>query len=200
MNLKEKQLKIESICTRIMDGKYGLLENSKNITFNIQDVNIIKKSLFNKSKISKGFEKELFYKASVNLTLASYENIFKTLDNYLKKPKTRDSKKSVDYDVENNYEERPAKMVTINPEVLHSKLKNDLKDYIYLFDSTLNVVRLYLRNSAEYIINLNEINKIQKSLEVVGLDIKIHYLSESKIIKNMTKLEKKEFINFLDTY
>lgn len=200
MNLKEKQNKINIISNMIIEGKHGLLENSKCINFNIQDINLIKKTLFNKSKISKGYDKELFYKLSIKLNTGNYKTMFKTIDNHFKRNNIVEPKKVLDYDSISNIEERAAKPVIITAQDLPNYLRDNLKDYVYILDSTLSLVRLYFRNNTEYTNHIKNIKNIKESLDKLNLNLKIHFLSESTLIKNMSKLEKKEFTDFLDMY
>lgn len=200
MNLKEKQLKVNLISQLIMEGKAGILDNSKYLTLNMQDVNFIKKTLFEKSKSSKGYEKEFFYKTSISMNVNNYKNILKTLENHFRKFKNVDVKKDIDYDSIEDCESRTSKPIIVNSLYLQTKLKNDLKNYVYLLDSTLGLVRIYFRNKHEYVASAQHIKEINKSLGNFNLTIKVHFLSESKMIHNMSKLEKREFDSFIDTY
>lgn len=200
MNLKDKQNKINLISNMIIESEYGLLDKANSLIFNVQDINLIKKTLFQKSKISKGYEKELFYKLSIKLNTGNCKNMFKTLDNHFKKNKSIEPKSVMDYDSELNLEERSAKPIIVNAQDLPDYIREYLKDYVYLVDSTLNLVRIYFRNNIEYINEIDKIKKINESLSNLDLDVKIHFLSESAIIKNMSKIERKELDSFLDVY
>lgn len=200
MNIKEKQQMISVLETMILEGKSGLLDKSKNINLNNQDINTIKKALFQKSKISKGYDKELFYKMSIKINTGNYKTMFRTLDNHLKKSKPVEPKEVLDYDSIKNIEEREAKPVVITAQSLPPYLREYLNNYVYILDSTLNIVRVYFRHKNEYISNITTMKKIKEGLDKLELNLKIHFLSESKIISNMSTIEKKEFISFLDTY
>lgn len=199
-NLKDKRNGIALIEELIENECFGIVEEAKKIKFIMPEMFRIKKLLALKSKQAKGYEKELFYKVSVKLTLNNYMEFFKILDTHFKNKKKDDNE-----DRNNNIDKkqlspRKSSEITIGTNTIPDYLKERLQKYVYFFDKDDKYIHVYLRNKDEYKRNLAELKFINNAVNKNMIKIKIHLISESQIIINMNKLEKKEFVEFLNSY
>lgn len=200
MNILHKKNKLQSICEKLMDGKEGLLYESEKLNLNLSDINVIKNTLLQKSKISSGYEKELFYNVYIKINAHNYINIFKSLDRYFNQKAKKNTIVSAKSSQNLTLEKRTTKEVVISNKQVSEDVRNVLRNYVYIQDSSKNLIIVYLRNKIEYNQNIKNMNFIKNSLDSLNIDFKINFLSEYNTVKEMTKIEKKEFADFLEIY
>lgn len=200
-NLKDKRNNIALLEDMIKDEKVGFVQIGQKVDFIMPDIFKIKKALVFKSKSAVGYEKELYYKISVKINLKNYMEYFNILDKHFNK-KSKNINKVVDENQKDKYELVPRKTaeITIGVQELPIYIKNKLKKYVYHLDNANSIVKIYLRNKEEYRKNLAELKEIKKYLEKYKIGIKVYILCESEIILSMNKIEKREFVEFLNSY
>lgn len=200
-NLKDKRNNIALLEDMIKEEKVGFVQISQNIDFIMPDIFKIKKALVFKSKSVTGYEKELYYKISVKINLKNYMEYFNILDKHFEK-KSKNINKIADENQKDKYELAPRNTaeITIGVQELPIYIKNKLKKYVYHLDNKNSIAKIYLRNKDEYRKNLAELKEIKRYLEKYKFGIKVYILCESEIILNMNKIEKREFVEFLNSY
>ena len=126
---------------------------------------------------------------------------FKLIDRFFdKKVKNLSSVKYKQKINEETLVPRKSAEVTIGVQDLPLYIKDKLKKYIYYLDKSSSALNIYLRNEKEYRQNISDIKSLEVSLKKYTIDIKIHIMVESNIVKRMNKIEKKEFVEFLNEY
>lgn len=200
-NLKDKRNNIALLEDMIKEEKVGFVQISQKIDFIMPDIFKIKKALVFKSKSVTGYEKELYYKISVKINLKNYMEYFNILDKHFEK-KSKNINKIADENQKDKYELVPRNTaeITIGVQELPIYIKNKLKKYVYHLDNKNSIAKIYLRNKDEYRKNLAELKEIKRYLEKYKFGIKVYILCESEIILNMNKIEKREFVEFLNSY
>lgn len=200
-NLKDKRNNIALLEDMIKEEKVGFVQISQKIDFIMPDIFKIKKALVFKSKSVTGYEKELYYKISVKINLKNYMEYFNILDKHFEK-KSKNINKIADENQKDKYELAPRNTaeITIGVQELPIYIKNKLKKYVYHLDNKNSIAKIYLRNKDEYRKNLAELKEIKRYLEKYKFGIKVYILCESEIILNMNKIEKREFVEFLNSY
>ena len=200
-NLKDKRNNIALLEDMIKEEKVGFVQISQKIDFIMPDIFKIKKALVFKSKSVTGYEKELYYKISVKINLKNYMEYFNILDKHFEK-KSKNINKIADENQKDKYELVPRNTaeITIGVQELPIYIKNKLKKYVYHLDNKNSIAKIYLRNKDEYRKNLAELKEIKRYLEKYKFGIKVYILCESEILLNMNKIEKREFVEFLNSY
>lgn len=200
-NLKEKRNKIALIEEIIDSEMFGLVDVAKEITFVMTEISRIKKALFDKSKSKIGYEKEMYYKMAIKTNINNYMDYFKILDSHILK-KSKNIGKPNNSKQPDKYELAPRKTaeIEIGQRDIPNFLKGRLKQFVYLQTSRPNSISIYLRNRKDYENNLSELKAIKGFLDTYKFNCKIYIIGSSKIIEDMSGVEKREFVEFLSSY